>query len=141
MEWAYDDDNLRGGFYMAEDVQEIRSLFTWTFSDERPIPKEVEEYLIPQETPVAAFYTVRDYAVFTDKRIIVVDSQGLTGKKKEVYTLPYRSILFYSVENAGTLLDWNSEIELVTKAGHIKIKLGRKVDVKALQILLAKAIL
>lgn len=125
---------------MAEQTRELQARFIWTFSDEREIPKEVEEYLIPGEETHAAFYTVRDYAVFTNKRIIMVDSQGLLGKKKEVYTIPYRSIYFYSVENSGTF-DLNSEVELETKMGTIKIKLGRKVDVKALQLLLAREIL
>lgn len=54
----------------------------------------------------------------------MLDAQGISGKKVEIYPLPYSAISMWSSENAGTL-DWNSEVELWTKAGHIKIKLSK----------------
>ena len=69
------------------------------------------------------------------------DAQGLKGKKVEIYTLPYSSIVMYSTENAGKLLDLNAEVELWTKAGHIKINLNRGIDIRKLDHLLASAIL
>ncbi len=114
----------------------MQDIFRWTFSDERAVPEEVNNYLIEGEEARGAYFTVRDYAVFTNYRLIVVDSQGLTGKKKEVYSVPYNSILMWSVENAGTL-DFNSEVEMKTKMGTIKINLGRKVDVANLNRLIA----
>lgn len=79
-------------------------------------------------------------AIFTTKRLIVLDAQGLTGKKVEIYSLPYSSINMWSSENAGTL-DWNSEIELWTRAGHIKIKLAKGADVRRIDSLIARAAL
>lgn len=58
----------------------------------------------------------------------------------EIYSLPYSSVNMWSTENAGTL-DWNAEVELWTRAGHIKIKLGRNVDVRRIDQLIAHCIL
>lgn len=51
-----------------------------------------------------------------NKRIIIFDRQGLTGKKIEIYSIPYRSIDMWSTENAGKLFDIDAELELWTKA-------------------------
>ncbi|BAV24543.1 uncharacterized protein YjqA [Corynebacterium glutamicum] len=56
-----------------------------------------------------------------------------------MYSLPYSSINMWSSENSGTL-DFNSELELWTKAGHIKIKLGRNADIRRLDLLIAHAV-
>ncbi|MCA0438767.1 MAG: PH domain-containing protein [Actinobacteria bacterium] len=115
---------------------ELAAITRWTFMQEVPIPQDVAALMVQGEQPVAAFKTVRDSAVFTTKRLIVRDAQGITGKKVEVYSLPYSSINMWSSENAGTL-DMNAEIELWTRAGHIKIKTGRGVDVRRLDMLIA----
>lgn len=88
-----------------------------------------------------AYKTFRDSATFTTKRLIVRDSQGITGKKVEVYSLPYSRIDMWSSENAGKLLDFNAELEMWTRAGHIKIKLDKKIDVRRLDKLIAWAVL
>ena len=49
-----------------------------------------------------AYQLVRDLFVFTNKRLILVDKQGLTGNKVEYHSLPYRSITHFSVETAAT---------------------------------------
>lgn len=89
---------------------------------------------------LAAYKTIRDSAIFTTKRLIVRDAQGLTGKKVEIYSLPYSSINMWSSENAG-LLDFNSEVELWTRAGHIKIQLKKGVDIRRFDKLIAQALL
>ena len=62
-----------------------------------------------------------------NKRIIIFDRQGLTGKKIEIYSIPYRSIDMWSTENAGKLFDIDAELELWTKAGHFKINVDKKI--------------
>ena len=119
---------------------ETAAITAWTFMQEIPIPVDVNELLVQGETPVAAFKTFRDSAVFTTKRLIVRDAQGLTGKKVEIYSLPYSSINMWSSENAGTL-DLNAEIELWTRAGQIKIAVGKHIDVRRLDLLIANAVL
>ena len=120
---------------------ETAAITSWTLVQEIPIPSDVNDLLVEGEQAVAAYKTFRDSAVFTTKRLIVRDAQGLTGKKVEVYSLPYSRIDMWSSENAGRLLDFNSELELWTRAGHIKIKLSKGVDVRRLDKLIAWAVL
>ena len=123
-----------------EGTMETAPITAWTFQNEIPIPEDVQPLLVEGEQAVAAFKTFRDSAVFTTKRLIVRDAQGLTGKKVEIYSLPYSNINMWSSENAGKL-DWNSEIELWTRAGHIKIKLSKGADVRRIDSLIAWAVL
>jgi hypothetical protein len=119
---------------------EAAAIATWTFVAEAPIPDDVGPMMVAGEHPVAAYKTFRDSAVFTNKRLIVRDAQGITGKKVELYSVPYSSINMWSSENAGTL-DFNAELELWTRAGHIKIKVGKGVDVRKLDQLVAHVVL
>ena len=97
--------------------------------------------LVEGEAAIAAYKTLRDSAIFTNKRLIIRDAQGLTGKKVEIYSLPYSAINMWSTENAGKLLDLNAEVELWTRAGHIKINLQKNVDVRKFDKLIANALL
>ena len=119
---------------------EAAAVAQWMFVAECPIPHDVAEMMVPGEQPVAAYKTFRDSAVFTTKRLIVRDAQGLTGRKVEVYSLPYSAINMWSSENAGTF-DVDGELELWTRAGHIKIKVGKGADIRRLDQLIAWAVL
>lgn len=119
---------------------EAAPAFNWTFVSEAPVPDDIQGILVDGETVKCAYKTVRDVAIFTNKRLIVRDAQGLTGKKVEAYSLPYSSINMYSSENAGKL-DFNSEIELWTRAGHIKINLKKGIQIREIDKLIAEAIL
>ena len=101
----------------------------------------MQDLLVGDEQAVAAYKTFRDSAVFTTKRLIIRDAQGLRGKKVEVYSLPYTAINMWSSENAGGFLDYNAEMELWTRAGHIKVNLGKGIDVRKLDRLIAAYVL
>jgi hypothetical protein len=116
-------------------------MLEWTLLSECPIPDDVNTLLISGEEAVAAYKTFRDSAIFTNKRLIVRDSQGLKGKKVEMNSIPYSSITMWSTENAGSFLDMNAEVELWTKSGHIKVKLKKGIDVRKFDTLIAEAIL
>ena len=73
--------------------------------------------------------------------MIVSDAQGLRGKKVEVYSLPYSSINMWSSENAGSILDFTCELELWIRAGKIKISVGKQVDIRRLDMLIAMCVL
>lgn len=122
-------------------MPEISSSLIWTLVKECPIPDDVNELLVDGETAVAAYKTSRDSAVFTNKRLIVRDVQGLRGKKVEIYSLPYSSIVMWSSENAGGMFDVNAEIELWTKAGNIKVNLHKGIDIRRFDKLIADALL
>lgn len=113
---------------------------SWTFFREDTPSEELEELLVKGEKILACYKTFRDTAIITDKRFIISDVQGITGKKVEIFTIPFNSIIMYSTENAG-ILDINSEIELWTKVGNVKIKLKRGIDVRGFDKLLADHIL
>ncbi|NLM53629.1 MAG: PH domain-containing protein [Firmicutes bacterium] len=121
-------------------MADLANIMEWTFVSETTVPKEVQEILVPGEEAHAAYKTIRDVAVITNKRIIISDKQGITGKKVEVYTIPFKSIVMYSSENAG-LLDVNAELELWTRVGKFKLNLKRGVDIRKLDRLIGQAIL
>jgi len=73
--------------------------------------KELENILLPEESIEASFKLIRDLIVFTDKRLILVDKQGITGKKIEFHSILYNSITHYTVETAGTF-DLDSELKI-----------------------------
>ncbi|EST38780.1 hypothetical protein N566_05580 [Streptomycetaceae bacterium MP113-05] len=59
----------------------------------------------------AAYQLIRDVILFTDRRLVLVDKQGLTGKKVEYHSVPYRSITHFAVETAGTF-DLEAELKI-----------------------------
>ncbi|WP_054954952.1 PH domain-containing protein [Paenibacillus dakarensis] len=122
-------------------MAETQDILEWTLIAECPIPQDVTPLLVPGEVPVAAYKTLRDSAIFTNKRLIVRDAQGITGRKVEIYSLPYSSINMWSTENAGRLLDTSAEVEMWTRAGQIKVKLQRGVDIRKFDMLIANALL
>ncbi len=119
---------------------EMRGMLEWTLVSECPVPQDVNSLLVKGEVAISAYKTFRDSAIFTNKRLIVRDAQGLTGTKVEIYSLPYSSILMWSTENAG-IVDINSEVQIWTKIGSIKVKLRKGIDVRRFESLLANAIL
>ncbi len=116
-------------------------ILSWTFLKKVEPDKAMKEILVEGEEILQCYQTVRDQAALTNKRIIIMDKQGMTGSKVEIYSLPYRSIDMWSTENAGKLLDINAELELWTKAGHFKIKVNSNCDIREFDQILGKAIL
>ena len=68
---------------------------------EKEICKNVQALLLDGESIVGAYKTVRDQAVFTSHRIFIVDMQGVTGTRQEIFVLPYRKVLHYGIQTAG----------------------------------------
>ncbi|CEI83929.1 hypothetical protein BN997_03857 [Oceanobacillus oncorhynchi] len=79
--------------------------------DEKEIMKEYEQLFIEGEEVSAAFKVIRDLFIFTNKRLILVDKQGLTGKKTEYHSILYKSISHFSVETAGHF-DMDAELKI-----------------------------
>ena len=70
---------------------ELDFILTWTFMSETSIPKDVNNMLVDGERAVAAYKTIRDVAIFTNKRLIVRDAQGITGKRLKSIHCPIRA--------------------------------------------------
>ncbi len=108
-----------------------------TFLKLKPVPDSTFESMIqplfvPGETILGTFQGIRDGIVFTSKRIIAVNVQGITGKKKDFTSLPYSKIQAYSVETAG-VLDLDSELELwFSGMGKVKFEFVSRADVPAI---------
>ena len=64
--------------------------------------EELDGILLPEEPVEVAFKVIRDLFVFTDRRLILVDKQGVTSRENSL-VVPYRAITSYSIETAGTL--------------------------------------
>ena len=73
---------------------------------------DVNGLLIGGEVIVSAFQTVRDQLVFTNKRIIAIDVQGVTGKRKSFTTLPYSKVQFFTIQTPG-FMELFSDTELL----------------------------
>ena len=100
--------------------------------------EEYAKLFADREVVEAAFKLVRDVVLFTDKRLIFVDKQGLTGRKTEYLSIPYRSIVRFSIESAGHFdLDAELKIWVTGAAAPIERTFDRKLDVYALQAILA----
>ena len=65
------------------------------------IHNEVAGLMVNGERPLMAFKTIRDQLVFTNKRIISIDVQGLTGKRRSFTSLPYSKVQFFSIQTPG----------------------------------------
>jgi len=81
------------------------------FKLKRVDDKAYEPLMVSGETICATYQAIRDGIVFTNKRILAINVQGITGVKKDITSLPYSKIQSYSVETAG-VLDLDSELEL-----------------------------
>ncbi len=79
--------------------------------DNSKIQNDFGQILTQNEVVEHAYQVLRDYFVFTNKRLVLVDIQGLTGKKIEYHSIPYKSIIQFSVETAGSF-DLDAELKI-----------------------------
>ncbi|WP_062385158.1 PH domain-containing protein [Demequina iriomotensis] len=97
--------------------------------------------LLDGEQIMMAFRGMRDMVVFTTKRIIALNVQGMTGKKKDFTSLPYNRIQAFSVETAGTF-DRDAELEVYFSAlGKVKFEFAGSTDVAYLAKLIGHYVL
>lgn len=79
--------------------------------DNEKIEQEFAPVLAPGERVEHAYQVLRDYFVFTNRRLVLVNKQGITGNKVEYHSVPYRSITHFSVETAGHF-DLDAELKI-----------------------------
>ncbi|MCM4154477.1 PH domain-containing protein [Gramella sp. AN32] len=104
------------------------------------LQKEYGKLLIPSEEIEAGFKIIRDTFIFTNKRLILVDVQGLTGSKVEYFSVLYKSITRFSVETAGSF-DLDAELKIWISGEQtpsISKRFNKKVDIYEVQKLLAE---
>ncbi len=97
----------------------------------------VQALLVDGERVLSAYKGIRDYVVFTDKRVIAVNVQGVTGKKRDYTSLPYATISAYSVETSG-VGDMDSELELwYSGLGKVRFEFTGRSDIVRIGQLIA----
>ena len=110
--------------------------------DPAKLQQEFKQILAPGEKVERAYQLIRDYLVFTDKRFVLVDKQGLTGSKVEYHSIPYKSITHFSIETAGTFdLDAELKIWISGTAAPVQKQFNRKLSVYEVQAVLASYVL
>lgn len=101
----------------------------------------VRNILIPGEEIISEYKSIRDFVMFTNKRIIAVNVQGITGKKKDFTSLPYSKIQAFSVETAG-VFDLDAELEIYFSGlGKVKLEFSGSSDVSEIARLIGEKVL
>ncbi len=82
----------------------------------------IQPILQTDEKIVSSYKGIRDGVVFTSKRILAINVQGITGTKKDITSIPYSKIQTFSTETAGTF-DLDSELEVwISGVGKVKFE-------------------
>ncbi|MEJ8591506.1 PH domain-containing protein [Riemerella anatipestifer] len=122
----------------------IDLLASFSVVQEDDINKATElfsSFFVEGEKVELAYTHARDKVVFTNKRLICYDVQGLTGSKKEFRFFPYSKITSFSVETAG-LFDGDSDFKMwVSGVGVFGIKFSKKIDIKKIGVFLSNKII
>ena len=114
------------------------TFFKLKTADAKKGKKVVEELLIPEEQVLSAYRDVRDWVIFTDRRIVSVNVESMTGKKKNFTSLPYSTVSAFSVEPAG-VLDVDSRMELwFSGLGRVRFEFTGGSDTVAISRMIAR---
>jgi hypothetical protein len=110
--------------------------------DAGEIQQEFGPILAAGEQVEHAYILIRDYLIFTNKRCVLVDKQGLTGSKVEYHSIPYKSITHFSVETAGHFdMDAELKIWLAGTEAPIQKQFNKKLSIYEVQSVLASFVL
>ena len=102
---------------------------------------KVSNLIVAGEEILGSYKSMRDGVVFTTARIIIVNVQGLTGKKVDYTNIPYSKINVYSIETAGTF-DLDAELDLfISGMGKLRFEFKGRSDIVAISRYISQAIL
>lgn len=106
------------------------------------VQREYASIFAEGERVEKAYQIIRDLFIFTNKRLVLVDKQGVTGKKIEYHSIPYRSITHFSIETAGNF-DLDAELKIWISGTQIPIEkqFNKSVNIYELQRALASYVL
>jgi hypothetical protein len=110
--------------------------------DGSTLQTEFSKVLALDEKIEKAYQLIRDLIIFTDKRLILVDKQGLTGNKIDYHSIPYRSITHFSIETGGHF-DLDAELKIWVSGGAAPIqkRFNKHLNIYEVQAVLASYIL
>ena len=110
--------------------------------DSEKLQAGLVKLLAEGESVERAYQLIRDLIVFTNKRFIFVDKQGITGKKIEYHSIPYRSIIHFSIETSGHFdLDAELKIWISGSSAPIEREFNRRLNIYEVQSVLAYYVL
>ena len=82
------------------------------------VRNELYGLLLNDEVILSAFKTIRDQLVFTNKRIVAIDVQGITGSKRSFSSLPYSKVQFFAIQTPSVMeMVKDSELYLEFSSG------------------------
>ena len=105
--------------------------------------KEFGNLITDNEQIEIGFKLFRDVFIFTNKRLILVDKQGITGRKIDCLSIVYKSISRFSIETAGHF-DLDAELKIWVSSEtnpSVSKKFNKQVNVYDLQKVLANHVL
>ena len=109
--------------------------------DPATVQKDFARIMIEGEVIEHAYVLIRDQFIFTNRRLILVDKQGVTGSKVEYRSIPYKSIVHFSIETAGSF-DLDAELKIVLSGGALLQKtFNKKLSIYEVQQVLASYVL
>lgn len=109
--------------------------------DDRTFTSLVSQIFADEEFIIGSYQSIRDGVVFTNKRIIAINVQGITGKKKDITSLPYSKIQVFSVETAG-VLDNDSELDLwFSGLGRVRFEFVQSTNIAEICKLISERVL
>lgn len=110
--------------------------------DPQKLAQQLAAILVEGEQLVCGFQVIRDQFIFTSKRLILIDKQGMSGKKVEYHSIPYKSISHFSVETAGSF-DGDAELKIYISSNPLPIQreFKRGTDIIGVQRTLATYLL
>lgn len=117
------------------------SVFKLKPIDKDEAREDFTAFLIEGEEMFAVFKSIRDQVVFTNKRIISANVQGITGSKVDYTSLPYNKINAFSIETSGTL-DLDCEIQLyISELGQVNFEIKGSFDIIGFNKLISQYLL
>ncbi|MCR1975996.1 PH domain-containing protein [Clostridium sporogenes] len=106
------------------------------------VEKEYSNILAENERVEKAYKLIRDMFIFTNKRLILVDKQGMTARKTEYHSIPYKAITHFSIETAGNF-DLDAELKIWISGTQLPIEkqFNKSLNIYELQSVLSNYVL
>ncbi len=117
------------------------SVFKLKPIDNEDAKEDISAFLIDDEAIFATFKTIRDQVVFTNKRVIAANVQGITGSKVDYTSIPYSKIQTFSIETSGSL-DLDCEIQLyISAVGKVTFEIRGSFDIVTFNKMISQYVL
>ena len=119
--------------------KEITKYFNFSRAiDKETLPKYVKDYVFDDEHILAAYKTLSDHGIFTTKKIVLFDNYSLFGRRKQIYTIPYKTVSTCSVIFHRA----SGELSLFLESGYpVRIKFINMGDIDKLRLRLLYSVI